>query len=120
MTGPRPFPPSAAAAADLPPETGHLPFTGTCQGQPDGHGPLVSAPGSVAAAGSHARSRRPILSVEPHRRGQRATEVSMSGWDSYRAVYGAELRAAAREIDDHGWAVVAAAPTALLLVTGTR
>jgi hypothetical protein len=44
----------------------------------------------------------------------------MSGWDSYRAVYGAELRAAAREFDDHGWPVVAASPTALLLVTGTR
>ena len=43
----------------------------------------------------------------------------MSGWDSYRAVYGAELRAAAHEFDDHGWPVVAASPTALLLVTGT-
>jgi hypothetical protein len=43
----------------------------------------------------------------------------MSGWDSYRAVYGAELRAAAREFDDHGWPVVAASTTALLLVTGT-
>jgi hypothetical protein len=42
----------------------------------------------------------------------------MSGWDSYRAVYGAELRAAALEFDDHGWPVVAASPTALLLVTG--
>ncbi|WP_281689709.1 bifunctional DNA primase/polymerase [Pseudonocardia thermophila] len=30
----------------------------------------------------------------------------MSGWDSYRAVYGAELRAAAREYSDHGWPVV--------------
>jgi hypothetical protein len=43
----------------------------------------------------------------------------MSGWDSYSAVYGAELRAAAHEFDDHGWPVVAASPTALLLVTGT-
>jgi hypothetical protein len=43
----------------------------------------------------------------------------MSGWDSYRGVYGAELRAAAHEFDDHGWPVVAASPTALLLVTGT-
>jgi hypothetical protein len=43
----------------------------------------------------------------------------MSGWDSYRAVYGAELRAAAHEFDDHGWPVVAASPTTLLLVTGT-
>jgi hypothetical protein len=43
----------------------------------------------------------------------------MSGWDSYRVVYGAELRAAAHEFDDHGWPVVAASPTALLLVTGT-
>jgi hypothetical protein len=42
----------------------------------------------------------------------------MSGWNSYRAVYGAELRAAAREFDDHGWPVVAASPTTLLLVTG--
>ena len=37
----------------------------------------------------------------------------------YRVVYGAELRAAAHEFDDHGWPVVAASPTALLLVTGT-
>jgi hypothetical protein len=42
----------------------------------------------------------------------------MPGWDSYRAVYGAELRAAAREFDDHGWPVVAASTTSLLLVTG--
>lgn len=42
----------------------------------------------------------------------------MSGWDSYRTVYGAELRAAAREFDDHGWPVVVASPTTLLLVTG--
>ncbi|MCY7342691.1 MAG: hypothetical protein LH603_12845 [Pseudonocardia sp.] len=43
----------------------------------------------------------------------------MSGWDSYRAVYGAELRAAARECTDHGWPVIEAAETTLLLVTGT-
>ena len=43
----------------------------------------------------------------------------MSGWNSYRAVYGAELRAAAREFDDHGWPVVAASPTTVLLVTGS-
>ncbi|MGH8966105.1 MAG: bifunctional DNA primase/polymerase [Actinomycetes bacterium] len=42
----------------------------------------------------------------------------MSGWDSYRTVYGAELRAAAREFDDHGWPVVAGAPRTLVLVTG--
>ena len=42
----------------------------------------------------------------------------MSRWDSYRAVYGAELRAAAREYTDHGWPVVAATPEGLLLVTG--
>jgi len=41
----------------------------------------------------------------------------MSWWDSYRAVYGAELRAAAREFSDHGWPVVAG--SGLLLVTGT-
>lgn len=43
----------------------------------------------------------------------------MSGWNSYRAVYGAELRAAAREFDDHGWPVIEESPTTLLLVTGT-
>jgi hypothetical protein len=43
----------------------------------------------------------------------------MPGWDSYRAVYGAELRAAAREFTDHGWPVVEASSTSLLLVTGT-
>jgi hypothetical protein len=42
----------------------------------------------------------------------------MSGWESYRAVYGAELRAAAREFVDHGWPVVEQSETALLLVTG--
>ncbi len=41
----------------------------------------------------------------------------MSGWDSYRAVYGAELRAAAREFEDHGWPVLAEGAT-LLLITG--
>jgi hypothetical protein len=43
----------------------------------------------------------------------------MSWWDSYRAVYGAELRAAAREFSDHGWPVVEASPSGLLLATGT-
>src|SRR3954453_20377533 len=43
----------------------------------------------------------------------------MSGWDSYRAVYGAELRAAARGFDDHGWPVVEESPSTLLLITGT-
>ena len=42
----------------------------------------------------------------------------MSGWDSYRAVYGAELRAAAHELDDHGWPVVAGSDGTLLLLTG--
>lgn len=42
----------------------------------------------------------------------------MQWWDGYRAVYGAELRAAAREFEDHGWPV-ATAPDGLLLVTGT-
>lgn len=42
----------------------------------------------------------------------------MLGWDSYRAVYGAELRAAAREFTDHGWPVVEESTSALLLVTG--
>jgi len=42
----------------------------------------------------------------------------MSGWDSYRAVYGAELRAAAREFEDHGWLVAEEAPGTLLLLTG--
>lgn len=42
----------------------------------------------------------------------------MSGWESYRAVHGAELRAAAREFDDHGWPVVEESATSLLLVTG--
>lgn len=42
----------------------------------------------------------------------------MQCWDSYRAVYGAELRAAAREFGDHGWPVVGS-PKGLLLVTGT-
>ena len=43
----------------------------------------------------------------------------MPGWDSYRAVYGAELRAAALEFVDHGWAVVEESATSLLLITGS-
>ena len=43
----------------------------------------------------------------------------MSWWDSYRAVYGAELRAAAREFSDHGWPVVGGSAAGLLLATGT-
>jgi hypothetical protein len=42
----------------------------------------------------------------------------MPGWDSYRAVYGAELRAAAREFTDHGWPVVEESAATLLLITG--
>jgi bifunctional DNA primase/polymerase-like protein len=42
----------------------------------------------------------------------------MSGWDSYRAVYGAELRAAAREFLDHGWPVVEESDDTLMLGTG--
>ena len=42
----------------------------------------------------------------------------MPGWDSYRAVYGAELRAAAREFADHGWTVVEESASTLRLVTG--
>lgn len=42
----------------------------------------------------------------------------MPGWDSYRAVYGAELRAAAREFEDHGWPVVEQSASTLLLITG--
>jgi hypothetical protein len=42
----------------------------------------------------------------------------MPGWDSYHAVYGAELRAAAREFADHGWPVVEESASALLLLTG--
>lgn len=42
----------------------------------------------------------------------------MPGWDSYRTVYGAELRAAAREFTDHGWPVVEESPSTLLVVTG--
>ena len=42
----------------------------------------------------------------------------MPGWDSYRAVYGAELRAAAREFLDHGWPVVEESDDTLMLVTG--
>ena len=43
----------------------------------------------------------------------------MSGWDSYRTVYGAELRAAAREFDDHGWPVAVESDSTVLLVTGS-
>jgi hypothetical protein len=43
----------------------------------------------------------------------------MLRWDSYRTVYGAELRAAALEYSDHGWPVVGECPAGLLLVTGT-
>jgi Bifunctional DNA primase/polymerase, N-terminal len=43
----------------------------------------------------------------------------MLRWDSYRAVYGAELRAAAREYSDHGWPVVGVCSAGLLLTTGT-
>ena len=42
----------------------------------------------------------------------------MPAWDSYRAVYGAELRAAAREFLDHGWPVVEESDDTLMLVTG--
>ena len=43
----------------------------------------------------------------------------MSGWDSYRTVYCAELRAAAREFDDHGWPVVVQGDSTVMLITGT-
>jgi len=43
----------------------------------------------------------------------------MSWWDSYRAVYGAELRAAAVEYEEHGWPLVAGPGADLLLDTGT-
>ncbi len=42
----------------------------------------------------------------------------MSWWDSYRAVYGAELRAAAREYADHGWPLVPGPGADVLLATG--
>lgn len=42
----------------------------------------------------------------------------MSGWDSYRTVYCAELRAAAREFDDHGWPVVVQDDSTIALITG--
>lgn len=42
----------------------------------------------------------------------------MSGWDSYRAVYGAELRAAALEFTGHGWPVAEESPSTLLVMTG--
>ncbi|WP_028930877.1 hypothetical protein [Pseudonocardia asaccharolytica] len=43
----------------------------------------------------------------------------MSWWDSYRAVYGAELRAAARDYAHHGWPLVPGSGTEILLATGT-
>jgi hypothetical protein len=43
----------------------------------------------------------------------------MPGWDSYRAVYGAEVRAAAREFLDHGWPVVEECADTLMLITGS-
>jgi hypothetical protein len=43
----------------------------------------------------------------------------MSWWDSYRAVYGAELRAAAVEYVEHGWPLVPSPGTDVLLDTGT-
>jgi hypothetical protein len=43
----------------------------------------------------------------------------MLRWDSYRAVYGAELRAAAHEYSDRGWPVVGGCDTGLLMATGT-
>lgn len=42
----------------------------------------------------------------------------MSWWDGYRAVYGAELRAAAREYADHGWPLVPGPGSEVLLATG--
>jgi len=42
----------------------------------------------------------------------------MGGWDSYRGVYGAELRAAVHEFADHGWPVVEQGEATLLLLTG--
>lgn len=41
------------------------------------------------------------------------------GWDSYRTVHGAELRAAAREFTAHGWPVIEESATTLRLVTGS-
>lgn len=43
----------------------------------------------------------------------------MPGWDSYRAVYGAEVRAAAREFLDDGWPVVEKSADTLMLITGS-
>ncbi len=40
------------------------------------------------------------------------------GWDSYRTVHGAELRAAAREFTAHGWPVIEESAVALRLVSG--
>ena len=42
----------------------------------------------------------------------------MPAWDSYGAVYGAELRAAAREFLDHGWPVVEESGDTLMLISG--
>ena len=42
----------------------------------------------------------------------------MLRWESYRAVYGAELRAAAREYGDHGWPVVGAGSAGLRRAPG--
>jgi bifunctional DNA primase/polymerase-like protein len=43
----------------------------------------------------------------------------MVRWESYPVVYGAELRAAAREYSDHGWPVAGGCSAGLLLATGT-
>ncbi|MFC5995677.1 hypothetical protein ACFQE5_15785 [Pseudonocardia hispaniensis] len=43
----------------------------------------------------------------------------MSWWDSYRAVYGAELRAAVRNFAHHGWPLVPGVGTEVMLATGT-
>jgi hypothetical protein len=43
----------------------------------------------------------------------------MVRWESYRVVYGAELRAAAREYVDHGWPVAEICSAGLLLTTGS-
>ncbi|WP_435829221.1 bifunctional DNA primase/polymerase [Pseudonocardia alni] len=49
---------------------------------------------------------------------KRKEVTSMSWWDSYRAVYGAELRAAAREYADHGWPLVPGPGAEVMLATG--
>src|SRR3954451_7573774 len=43
----------------------------------------------------------------------------MLRWESYRAVYGAELRAAAREYSDHARPFAVVCPAVRLLATGT-